>query len=380
MLAPAPASLSILHVMRAPVGGLFRHVVDLARGQHRLGHKVGIIADAATGSPSADRVLDELRQELAGGVTRIAMSRHIGAGDIHAVRHVTQRATEIGAQVVHGHGAKGGAYARLATAPAGAIRVYTPHGGSLHYSRTTPVGFLYLTLESVLRRRTDLFLFESAYGREAFTQKVGAPTGLVQVAHNGVSEAEFEPVELSGDACDVLFIGELRMLKGVDVLLEALALIRARTGKAPTAVIVGAGPDANAFKAQAEALGLADSTLFPGALPARQAFALGRVMTVPSRAESLPYIVLEAAAAGLPLVTTKVGGIGEIFGDHADRLIPPGDVPALAGAIQSTLDDPFAASRQALELRKRIRQHFSIETMVNTITIAYSLALSRKAK
>ena len=89
------------------------------------------------------------------------------------------------ADVVHGHGAKGGAYARLARA-ARAIRVYTPHGGSLHYRWSSPAGFLYLALERVLMRRTDLFLFESAYGRDVFRAKIGEPGALVRVVHNGV--------------------------------------------------------------------------------------------------------------------------------------------------------------------------------------------------
>ena len=76
----------------------------------------------------------------------------------------------------------------------GAIRVYTPHGGSLHYSRGSPVGLLYLTLEQVLMRRTELFLFESRYGRDVFAAKIGTPDGLVRVVHNGVTAEEFAEV------------------------------------------------------------------------------------------------------------------------------------------------------------------------------------------
>ncbi len=64
-------------------------------------------------------------------------------------------------------------------------------------------------------------------------------------------------------------------------------------------------------------------------MPARQAFALGRIMVVPSRAESFPYIVLEAAAAGKPLIATRVGGIPDMFGPLAERLVPPDDRIAL---------------------------------------------------
>ena len=205
--------------------------------------------------------------------------------------------------------------------------------------RSSPVGLLYLTLEQVLMARTELFLFESAYGRDAFTAKIGTPRALVRVVHNGVTQEEFADIAPQADATDVVFIGELRHLKGVDVLLDALALL-ARDGRPTSATIIGAGPDAEQFRAQAERLGLGSSTRFLGAMPARDGFARGRVMVAPSRAESLPYIVLEAAAAAVPLITTNVGGIPEVFGPQSARLIPPGDAPALANAIRAALADP----------------------------------------
>src|SRR5689334_3466890 len=136
--------LKILHVLRSPVGGLFRHVIDLARAQAVRGHQIGIVADSSTGGTRADAAFASLSGQLALGLTRVPMSRHVGLSDLSAQRHVARRAREIGADVLHGHGAKGGAYARLC---GGAVRVYTPHGGSLHYGRNSPVGLLYLTLE-----------------------------------------------------------------------------------------------------------------------------------------------------------------------------------------------------------------------------------------
>ncbi len=98
------------------------------------------------------------------------MSRHAGFSDFSACREVARQARENAIDVVHGHGAKGGAYARLTGRP-GAIRVYTPHGGSLHFSWASPTGMVYLTLERMLMRRTDLFLFESEFGRTTFTRQ-----------------------------------------------------------------------------------------------------------------------------------------------------------------------------------------------------------------
>jgi glycosyltransferase involved in cell wall biosynthesis len=346
-------------------------VIDLARAQAARGHHIGIVADSSTGGARADAAFASLSDQLALGLTRVPMSRHVGLSDLSAQRHVARRARETGADVLHGHGAKGGAYARLC---GGAIRVYTPHGGSLHYRRGSPVGLLYLTLEQVLMRRTELFLFESRYGRDVFAAKIGTPDGLVRVVHNGVRAEEFADVAADTDATDIVFIGELRMLKGVDVLLDALAQL-----KEPrvTATIVGDGPDAGQFRAQAERLGLGSSTRFLAPMPARDALSLGRLLVAPSRAESLPYIILETAAAAVPMITTNVGGIPEVFGPQAARLVPPGDAAALARAIAAALADPGALRNETLTLRARVQAEFSADVMADNVLAAYGEALAK---
>ncbi|MCC7346400.1 MAG: glycosyltransferase family 4 protein [Variibacter sp.] len=361
--------------MRAPVGGLFRHVVDLATVQAGRGHRVGLVVDASTGAARAEAVLAALKPQLALGILRIPMSRHLGLSDCAAVRAVSARAADAAADVVHGHGAKGGAYARL-TGRRGAIRAYTPHGGSLHYRPTSPLGMLYLGLERVLMARTELFLFESAYGRDVFTGRIGDPGAAARVIHNGVSEAEFAPVAPEPDATDLLFVGELRRLKGVDLLLAAVGLLAAR-GRPVSLTIVGDGPDADAFRTQAQALAQPERIRFAGVLPARTAFAKGRILVVPSRAESLPYVVLEAAAAGLPLIATRVGGIGEIFGPDADVLVPPDDAAALAAALEACLSRPDHATALAQRLQARVRAGFSVEVMTEQVLAAYAQALAQ---
>jgi len=364
--------LRILHILRSPVGGLFRHVIDLARAQAARGHHVGIVADSSTGGSRADAAFESLAGQLALGLSRVPMSRHVGLNDLSAQRHVAQRARETGADVLHGHGAKGGAYARLC---GGALRAYTPHGGSLHYSRSSPVGLLYLTLEQVLMRRTELFLFESRYGRDVFTAKIGTPDGLVRVVHNGVTTEEFAEIAPQADATDIVFVGELRMLKGVDVLLDAVAQLARR--RPVTATIVGDGPDAAQFRAQADRLGLSAAVRFLGPMPARDAFRLGRLFVEPSRAESLPYIVLEAAAAAVPMITTNVGGIPEVFGTQANSLIPAGDATALTRSIAAALDEPARVRNEALTLRARVQAEFSAEVMADNVIAAYHEAWSK---
>jgi len=373
------APLNILHVFRAPVGGLFRHVLDLTREQIARGHRVGIIADSITGGANAEKVLGELAPSLALGLSRYPMRRHANPGDLFALSHVMGRVAQANADVIHGHGAKGGAYARLTFNAPRTVRAYTPHGGSLLFGHETHAGKFYLSTERLLKLRGDLFLFESSYSEQMFRRKIGNPRGLVRIVHNGVSRAEFTPIETRPDATDLVFMGELREVKGIDVLIEAIAILK-RGGRHITATLVGSGPDREALQAQVGRLGLTSDVCFKGAMPAREALTLGRVMVVPSRAESLPYVVLEAAAAGKPLITTKVGGVPEIYGPLSDKLVLPENAPALAGAITGILDGRAAAEDVARQLRDRVAAGFSIETMVDGVLAGYQDALEMLQK
>jgi len=120
--------------------------------------------------------------------------------------------------------------------------------------------------------------------------------------------------------------------------------------------------------------------LLLSAMPAREGFARGRVMVAPSRAESLPYIVLEAAAAAVPLITTNVGGIPEVFGPQSARLIPPGDPTALANAIRAALADPAALRNETLTLRARVQAEFSVDAMTEAVLSAYAQAFHLQTK
>jgi glycosyltransferase involved in cell wall biosynthesis len=369
--------LNILHVLRAPVGGLFRHVADLVHGQIARGHRVGIVADSLTGDVVSEAVLAGLAPALALGLSRTPIERSFGPRDLLAFWHVSKRVRATQADVVHGHGAKGGAFARLAFAGKPAVRAYTPHGGSLLLDHATLTGKVYLALERILMPRGDLYLFESAFSAGVFDAKIGKPKGLTRVVHNGVSAAEFEPVVLASDATDLVFLGELRPVKGIDVLVDAIAQLRDSGGPQVTATVVGGGPSADALRAQAASLGLTSAIRFMPPMPARAAMTLGRVMVIPSRAESLPYVVLEAAAAGKPLITTNVGGIHEIFGPLSPALIPAGDAPTLAQAIAYAMREPAAMSETARLLRARVEASFSMETMVDGVLDGYAQALAR---
>ena len=379
--------LRILHCLRAPVGGLFRHVRDLAREQAARGHEVGVLCDATSLDPLTEARLAELVPSLALGLHKVAMSRELGLADIAATTATRRLAAELRVDVLHGHGAKGGAYARLAAQTLkraktlggqAAVCFYTPHGGSLHYDPASLKGRAFMAAERHLMRQTDGLIFESRYAAETFAAKVGEPTCPFRVVHNGVLEDELRDVVPVPNPADFLFIGELRHLKGVDVLLEAMALLVAE--RPVHAVIVGAGSDAPAFKAQATRLRLDGAVTFPGAMPARDAFRLGRVLVMPSRAESLPYVALEAAGAGLPLIATRVGGVPEIVTGTTTLLVEPGDVAGLAAAMRNVLAEPLRAIDRAAQLRRAVAERFSVAAMTEGVLDFYGHAISGPPK
>src|SRR6202040_2426856 len=138
-------------------------------------------------------------------------------------------------------------------------------------------------------------------------------------------------------------------------------------GKPITLTLAGDGEELAALKAQIQKLGLTEAVSFIGHVKARHGFSKGSVLVVPSRGDSMPYVVIEAAAAGIPMVAANVGGIPEILASHRDALFAPSIVGAMADAIEIALDDPAAAQARARTLRERIFLHFSQKAMVDGV-------------
>jgi glycosyltransferase involved in cell wall biosynthesis len=362
--------LRILHAVRAPVGGIFRHIMDLANGQADRGHHVGIIADSLTGGERAEAALAEIAPRLKLGVHRVAIHRDPRPTDVLAWARFKRLIRQLRPDVLHGHGAKAGVFIRLTPRSKDIIRVYTPHGGSLHYPLNTPKGVLYSRIERALMNSTDLFLFESAFARDTYQRTIGTPKGLIRCVFNGVTADEFDPVIRAADATDVVYVGEFRHIKGADLLIDAVARLRS-DGKPITLTLAGDGEEIEALKAQIQKLGLNEAVRFIGHVKARYGFSKGTLLVVPSRGDSMPYVVIEAAAAGIPMVAANVGGIPEIFGSHTDALFAPNIVSAVADAIEIALEDPAAALVRAKSLRERIFLHFSQKAMVEGVLAGY---------
>src|SRR5580704_19355485 len=96
----SPASLKILHILRAPLGGLFRHVIDLVQGQAQRGHRVGLFLDSTTGGARAENILAELSPCLALGFERVAIPRELSPRDAYALYRVSRRIAALSPDVL----------------------------------------------------------------------------------------------------------------------------------------------------------------------------------------------------------------------------------------------------------------------------------------
>ncbi len=370
MFNPTDRPLRILHAVRAPVGGIIRHILDLANGQADRGHEVGILADSLTGGARAQAALEEIAPRMKLGIHRLAIRREPHPQDPITALHVVNLARKLRLDVLHGHGAKAGAFVRLAPKSKKAIRVYTPHGGSLHYLPASLKGRFYTRLERALMNRTELFLFESAFARDTYQRVVGIPKGLVRCVFNGVTAFEFDPVPLAEDATDLVYVGEFRHIKGADLLIEAVARLRA-DGHAVTLTLAGDGEETQKLKALIQRFNLSEAVRFIGHVKARHGFSKGRLLVVPSRGDSMPYVVIEAGAAGIPMLAARVGGIPEIFGPYTAGLFAAGSVGAMADAIETALADLDTARANARDVRERVLMHFSQKAMVEGVLQGY---------
>ncbi|MER8729056.1 glycosyltransferase family 4 protein [Mesorhizobium sp. M0854] len=371
-------TLRIVHCFRSPVGGIFRHVRDLTEAQVAAGHAVGIVCDSTTGGDFEERLFEQMKGSLALGIHRTPMQRHVGPGDLASARRTYRIIKELRPDVLHGHGAKGGAYARLfgsllRVSRSRVARLYSPHGGSLHYDETTAMGKLFFALERFMARFTDCLLFVSDYERRTYRRKVGEPPIPNALVHNGLRAAEFEPVRTEHNAVDLLYIGMMRDLKGPDIFIDALGLAATRLGRPLKALMVGDGDDLARYRAQVNQLGLEVSFLAP--MPARLAFTLAELVVVPSRAEAMPYIVLEALAAGKPIIATAVGGIPEIFDTGSPVLIRP-DPRELGDKISAALAD-LDTYKGLMPGLADLKARFGADVMAAEIEKAYFAALKK---
>jgi glycosyltransferase involved in cell wall biosynthesis len=201
----------------------------------------------------------------------------------------------------------------------------------------------------------------------------------VTVIPNGLDFSVVEQRRARPRLRKVIVVANLRPEKGHDVLMDAAVPVLRRFPDAQFE-IVGGGPELETLLARADARRMTHAFTFLGHrddVPARLADA--DIFVLPSRSEAFPNAVLEAMAAGLPIVASGVGGILELIDDNrTGLLVPPGDAAGLADRLCRLMENAAFASRLGDAARDEARTRYSFDRMVAAFEFVYLTELVRR--
>jgi len=363
------------------VGGLGRHVYQLATALAADGHDVVVLSRQPFGTDPASHPTTDERHE---GVRVIAAAHDPHEFDFgpdlmawtlamgHAMTRAGLRLRDGWTpDVVHAHD-------WLVAHPAVALAEFfdVPMVSTMHATEagrhsgwvSGAISRQVHAVESWLARESDSLITCSASMADEITELFGPGLAHISVIPNGIDSSHwlFAPRRKHAGPPELLFFGRLEYEKGIHDAIAALPRIR-RSHPGTTLTIAGDGTQQDWLLEVARKHKVLKAVRFVGHTNHDQLLELlhrADVAVLPSHYEPFGIVALEAAAAGAPLVTTNVGGLGEAVIDGKTGLsCPPRDVPALAAAVSAALDDPAAAQRRAVAARERLTSDFEWPTV-----------------
>lgn len=359
------------------VGGIENLIRLLARGLREKGVDARVLV-TNTGKATSRQAIDGVP------VTKTGRQAHILSTPISLSYFTEMRRQARSADLVHLHAPYPPAELAQLLQGRGKTSVISYHSDIVRQRRT---GKLYAPLLRKVLQRAALVAVSSPVYIESspFLRNVRTKC---RVIHYGIETERFaETEQVRNDAqrlrnhyADLpllLFIGRLRHYKGVDVLIRAMRRIRANL------LIIGTGPMQEAWQNLAQAESLAGKVFFLGDASERECLAAryaADLFVLPStnRAEALGIVQLEAMACGMPVVCTQLGtGTSYVNRDGVTGLVvAPNDPQALAAAINKLLVSPALRAKMGAEGRRRAREEFSFQSMINSSISFYQEALS----
>ncbi len=202
--------------------------------------------------------------------------------------------------------------------------------------------------------------------------------GHIRIVHCGVTPALYGPHDQT-PAPTVAFVGRLDSVKGVPLLIEAFAEVRKMHPEARLSII-GDGPERAACEARATALGIRQATTFHGYKASDQVAGVLRqadMLVLPSFAEGVPVVLMEAMASGIPVVASGVAGVAELVENGISGFtVPPGDVEALAARISALIADPGLRARMGQAGRAKVEAEFDLAQETRWLSEIFEGALA----
>jgi glycogen synthase len=383
------------------IGGLGRHVHHLSTALAAAGHEVVVLSRRPSGTdpsthPSSDEVNEDVRvvaaahdpHEFTFGNDMMAWTLAMGHAMVRTGLSLKHQRSDHPwrPDVVHAHD-------WLVAHPAIALSEFydVPMVSTIHATEAgRHSGWVSGSLsrqvhavESWLVRESDSLITCSASMSEEITELFGPGLAETTVIRNGIDAARwpFARRRARTGPPELLFVGRLEYEKGVHDAIAALPRIR-RAHPGATLTIAGEGTQQDWLVEQARKHRVLKATRFVGRLDHDELLAVlhrADAAVLPSHYEPFGLVALEAAAAGTPLVTSNIGGLGEaVINGETGMSCPPRDVTRLAKAVIAVLDDPAAAQRRAKAARQRLTSDFDWQTVADETAQVYLAAKRRE--
>jgi glycosyltransferase involved in cell wall biosynthesis len=322
------------------------------------------------------------RAVVAAGIPFLRLEERGRSDVVDHVRRTRQYIRDHDIRIVHAHGYKTDAFGWLSCLGMGRCLVTTHHGWirNTRYDHWTAAGALQLT-----RLMHGVEVVSPALYEElpASVRHSGRGT----IVRNGIVTADYQPrgrraavrdeLGCAPDAVLLGVIGRLSEEKGCLDMVAAFAALAARQPRVRLA-FVGEGPQREEIEAAARAQGVADRVLMLGYRPVPPVLEALDILVSPSHTEGISNAILEAMAAGAPIVATRVGGTPEIVTDGVSGLLVPSRNPAaMADALARVIDEPGLRDRLVAAGRTRIDEAFSFEARMRVEEAFYERCLAR---
>lgn len=367
--------LKIALVLETSGGGSGRHVLDLALGLMARGHAVTVVWSPTR---AEEDFIAGLARETVIHNLQISMSRAVHPGDLSDLRALIRLfRTEQPFDVIHAHSSKAGALVRLLPRSIPGTRIYTPHAfRTMDLDLKQPQRAIYSTVERLLASRSSQIIVVSSAERDHAIE-LGIDPALVRIVVNGVKlppeasrTAARQDMQLNNDEIAVGFIGRLETqkdpLRFVDALTHAVKAAPRIRG-----IVIGDGT----LREAAEQGDMAGALTFMGWQNAPKLIAGFDIFCMTSQYEAMPYTLLEALHAGIPIVTTAVGGAAETVIEGENGHVLPLDSPATAigDALARLANDP--AQRHAFgQASRTFAKSRTLDVMVDETIAVYDEA------
>ena len=383
---PSSSPLRVLHVMECTVGGTRRHITDVARGLVAEGVDTHLVLSAER-QPEFRETMAELARAGC-TVHELPMRREVSPfTDGRQLAALVRLLCRVRPDVVHTHSSKAGVLGRVASLLSGVgVRVHTPHTFAFLFEEMFGARKrrVFFEVERRLARRTQRIVAVSESEARTFADSGVVDAQRIAVVPNGIDPAPFAaaraldlaPLGLDPGRPTAAVVGLLNVAKGQDLALRALA--KQSVPPELQLVFAGHGEERATLEALAVELGVAQRVAFLGfRSDVPEILAACELLLLPSRWEGMPYIVLEAMAAGLPVLATPVDG--------AVDLVEPGATGWLAQAISAeAIAEALARAlaqggAQRAELGRRgagrVQEKYTADAMVRRLVDLYAALL-----